>query len=208
MEAFTILHSSDNPHKKDKTFQTQSGLDQHKRYNQKGKICLKKDSSIITNYAVSFWQHEKTCKLLQTSAAQTIRKSIQKESWGWYFKHNQVYSRELYMALRPLLDPVSWANYRWLLRTLFDGQQVPCSSRSKVSNWCGPTKHQELQKQPSLAEDTTKSLKELALFHKIAQETPKTPIRQGPTSESSTHGVKEILRRYFPPQSCNWTWSS
>jgi hypothetical protein len=58
----------------------QSGLDQHKRYNQEGKNCLKKDSSKITNYAVSFWQHEKMCKLSQTSAAQTIRKSIQKES--------------------------------------------------------------------------------------------------------------------------------
>jgi hypothetical protein len=34
MEAFTILHSSDNPCKKDKTFQTKSGLDQHKRYKQ------------------------------------------------------------------------------------------------------------------------------------------------------------------------------
>jgi hypothetical protein len=64
---------------KDKTFQKQSGLDQHKRYNQEGKYCLK-DSSKITNYAVSFWQHEKMCKLLQTSAAQTIRKPIQKES--------------------------------------------------------------------------------------------------------------------------------
>jgi hypothetical protein len=65
MEAFTILHSSDNPYKRDTTFQTQSGLDQHKRYNQVGKKNLKKDSSKITNYAVSFWQHESFHKPLQ-----------------------------------------------------------------------------------------------------------------------------------------------